>query len=313
MDKVKVLVLGLGNFGHSWAVSVLPACSDFAILAGVVDRQKETWKGIAQDVPKFEVLESALDQTKPDLVINVTPPALHYELTAMLLRKNLAVLCEKPIADSYENALKMGAVLEETKGFLAIGENYRYHTILREAKKLLQEKTLGKIHQLQCCFRHYHPDYSLFYHGTLTHPLLEDVTIHHLDLARYLSGEEPLNVWCREFSAEYSWYGMRPASAVIVTKMTGNVTFTYQGTLASPVSTTDWKGEWEIECDKGVLAIDRDKITIYTNNQVEEISISEQEEDSRVTMLRETCTALRERRKAETDYGDNLKTFTWMQ
>ncbi len=88
MDKVKVLVLGLGNFGHSWAVSVLPACSDFAILAGVVDRQKETWKGIAQDVPKFEVLESALDQTKPDLVINVTPPVLHYELTDMLLRKN---------------------------------------------------------------------------------------------------------------------------------------------------------------------------------------------------------------------------------
>ena len=62
-----------------------------------------------------------------------------------------------------------------------------------------------------------------------------------------------------------------------------------------------------------MLAIDRDKITIYTNNQVEEISIREQEEDSRVTMLRETCTALRERRKAETDYGDNLKTFTWMQ
>lgn len=313
VDKIKVLVLGLGNFGHSWATSVLPACSDYADLAGVVEKQKDKWHGIEDSIPKFEDITLALEETEPDLVINVTPPNMHYELSALLLRKNIAVLCEKPIADNYENAINMGKVLKETNGFLMIGENYRYHSVFREAKKILQEKNLGKIHHVQCSFRHYHPDYSMLYHGALEHPLLEDVAIHHLDLARYLSDKEPVRVWCKEFSAEYSWYDYRPASAVIVTEMTNNVFFHYTGTLASPVSSTDWNGNWEIECDYGVMKIENDKIFILKDDKMIEISITEKVEDSRVTMLQEACRALKERRKAETNYEDNFKSFNWMQ
>ena len=269
MDRIKILVLGLGNFGHSWATWVVPSCSDCANLVGVVEKDTNKWQGIERNIPKFEELLVALEETKPDLVINVTPPNVHCELTSLILQNNIAVLCEKPIADSYENAVKMGNVLEETKGFLMIGENYRYHLVFREAKKLLQTNNLGKIHHIQCSFRHYHPDYSRFYHGALKHPLLEDVTIHHLDLARYLSDKEPLSVWCKEFAAGYSWYADRPASAVIVTEMTDNVIFHYNGTLASPVSSTDWNGNWEIECDYGVLKIENNKIILLWNDNTE--------------------------------------------
>ena len=313
MDRIKVLVLGLGNYGHSWATSVLPECREYAKLVGVVERQKEKWQGIDEAVPKFEDLQEAVEETTPDLVINVTPPTMHYELSAFLLRKNIAVLCEKPIADSYENAVKLGCVLHETNGFLMIGENYRYHTVFREAKRILKTNDLGKIHQVQCCFRHYHPDYSMFYHGTLKHPLLEDVTIHHLDLARYLSDKEPLKVWCKEFGANYSWYADRPASAAIITEMTDGVLFQYSGTLASPVSATNWNGNWEIECDHGVLKIENDKILVMKEGEMKEISVAKEAEDSRIIMLREACLALQEKRKAETDYADNFKSFNWMQ
>lgn len=313
MTRVKALVLGLGNFGHSWATSVLPACDDCAVLAGVVEKQKDKWLGIGENVPKYEDLQKALEEVKPDLVINVTPPDKHLELSALLLRKNIAVLCEKPIADSYENAINMGTVLKETNGFLMIGENYRYHSVFREAKKILQENSLGEIHHIQCAFRHYHPDYSMFYHGTLAHPLLEDVTIHHLDLARYLTDKEPVKVWCKEFPADYSWYGDRPASAVIITEMTDNIVFYYNGTLASPVSSTDWNGYWEIECNNGVMKIENDKIFIVKDDKTIEIPIVDKVEDSRITMLREACRALKEMRKAETDYEDNFKSFSWMQ
>ena len=313
MEKVKVLVLGLGNYGYSWASEVLPACSDYAELVGVVERQKDKWEGIGENILKFEDLEIALKETKPELVINVTPPDLHYQLSAMLMKRGIAVLCEKPIADTYENALKMGEVLEQTKGFLMIGENYRYHSVFRKAKELLLNGMLGNIHSVECTFRHYHPDYSMFYHGRLAHPLLEDVTIHHLDLARYLTGKEPVKVWCKEYSAEYSWYGKRPASAVITTEMTGNVMFHYNGTLASPVSTTNWNGNWEIECDNGVLKIEEDKIFIYKEDSVVEVPYVKEAEDSRVMMLKEACYALKEKHKAPTCYEDNIKTFIWMR
>ncbi len=313
MDKVKVLVLGLGNFGHSWADLVVPGCDSCAKLAAVVDKREETWKGIDEAVPKYSDLDTAIEETNPELIINVTPPSLHNEINEKLLRRNIAVLCEKPISDTYENAIKMRSVIEETKGFLMIGENYRYHKVFHEAKKILQSGELGKIHQVVCRFRHYHPDYSMFYHGALKHPLLTDVSIHHLDLARYLSGEEPVNVWCREFSAEYSWYKHRPASAFVVSDMTGNVVFHYEGTLAAPVSTTDWNGDWEIECDYGVLQIKDSNIIIHKEDSVQEIKITMAEDDTRMVMLKEACNAIRGGRKGETDYADNLKSFCWLE
>lgn len=313
MDKVKVLVLGLGNFGHSWADTVVPACKDCAELIAVVDKREERWQGIDASIPGFPDLERALEAVKPELVINVTPPAGHHEINAMLLKRHIPVLCEKPIADTYETAVETGRVLEETNGFLMIGENYRYHNVFREAAKILDSGALGKIHMLECHFRHEHGDYSMFYHGTLKHPLLSDVSIHHLDVARYLSREEPVKVWCKEYDAKYSWYDYRPASALIVSEMTGGVIFHYDGTLASPVSTTDWPGDWEVECDKGVLQIRSGRLFLHKPDHIEEIPVPADAGDSREELLREACRAIRENRKGETDYADNFKSFNWME
>ncbi len=319
MDKVRVLLLGLGNFGRSWAVSILPNCTEFANVVGIVDQDEEKWKGISEEIPKYADLKLALEEANPELVINVTPPYLHCEINEILLRNQVAVLCEKPLADTYENAVKMGAVIEETDGFVMISQNYRYHPLFRKAGEILQSNVLGKIYRIHCHFCHYHPDASSYYHGKLEHPLLADVSIHHLDVARYLTGQEPLRVWCKEESAEYCWYGDRPASAGIITEMTGNIIFRYEGTLASPVSTTDWNADWEIECDYGVMQISQGKIILHKSTDGdehatrEEIMVEACEADSRIAALREACTALREHRKAETDYYDNLKTFGWVE
>lgn len=312
MKKIKVLVLGLGNFGHSWADHIVPGCED-AELVGVVDKNIDTWTGIPADVPCFDSIEFALGIAEPDLVINVTPPKNHLALNEYLLKNKVAVLCEKPIADTLENALAIEKTLEETKGFLMYGENYRYHAAFRKVRELLNQNIIGSVHNLTCNFRHYHPDYSKFYHGGLTHPLIMDVSIHHLDLARFISGKEPLSTKCIEYSAPYSWYGDRPATAVIETKMTDNVMFHYYGTLAAASSTTDWNADWEIEGDKGVLKISQSRIYLYQNETCEEIIYENNYDDSRIAMLKEACAAINEGRKGKTDYYDNIKTYKWMQ
>ncbi len=313
MDKVRVAVLGLGNFGHSWATEIVPACAECAELAAVIEKDREKWQGIPEGVPKYESLEEALREAQPELVINVTPPHLHTSLNEGMLRQGYAVLCEKPIAQDKESALEMQRIHEETGGFLMIGENYRYHDIIRRARQALEAEDLGAIHQVSCKFRHYHPDYSMFYHGHLKHPLLEDVTVHHLDLARFLSGEEPEKVWCKEYGAPYCWYQQRPATVNILTEMTNGVVFHYEGTLASPVSTTDWNGDWEIECDKGAVRVSGSSIRVYKEGEQREILLENPTPDSRTTMLREACAALREGRKASTDFSDNLRSFLWMR
>lgn len=319
MDKVRVVLLGLGNFGRSWAISILPKCEEFVQVVGIVDQDETKWVGIADAIPKYRDLESALKEARPELVINVTPPYLHYEINRMLLQNNVAVLCEKPLADTMENAYKTGEILKATDGFLMISQNYRYHPLFRRAGEMLRSGELGRIRQMKCHFSHYHPDASGSYHGKLEHPLLSDVAIHHMDLARYLCGENPIRVWCKEEEAPYCWYGRRPATATLVAEMTGDIFFRYDGSLAARVSTTDWNGDWEIVCEEGTMVISQGHIMLHTptedewNARIQDIEIAGEEADSRVGALREACEAIREGRKGETDYADNVKTFTWVK
>lgn len=313
MAGISVMLLGAGNFGSSWARDILPLCAGDVRLAAVTDRDPARLEALSSGTEKYTDLEEALTAVRPDLVINATQPDAHLATNQILLEKGFPVLCEKPLADSLKAAEQTGKILSETKGFLMIGENYRYGPVMRAAKAFLDSGTLGAIHRISCLFRHEHADFSRFYHGRLKHPLLEDVTIHHLDLARYLSSQEPVNVDCRTYTAPYSWYGERYASAGIWTEMTDGVLFEYSGTLATPVSTTPWNGCWEIECGKGVLQILDDRLYAVRDEDRTELPVLHREEKSRAVMLRETCAALREGRRGETDYCDNIRSYRWMQ
>lgn len=310
----KVIVLGVGNFGISWANSVLPACGDVAELAAVVDRDPERLKKISDSVPKYADIHEAIDDVRPDLVINVTPPSLHTDLNILLLERGVNVLCEKPISAEVSDAERMADYLAGHGGFLMIGENYRYSAIFRRAREILDSGELGAVRNGQCQFRHYHADYSMFYHGKLAHPLLADVSIHHLDVARYLLGEEPVKVFAKESPAPYAWYGSRPATASIIAEMTNGVTFNYFGTLAASVTQTEWNGDWQIECEKGIVRIQNDNLYLIRGegDRRTEEWIMKENSDSRAEMLREALAAIDEGRKGETDFHDNMKTFLWL-
>ena len=314
MEKLRILLLGVGNFGVSWAQVVIPACADMCIFSAAVDQQATRLQHVPQGVACFTNLDTALQSVKPQLVIQSTPPHVHTALNIHLLSLGYPVLCEKPIADNAKDAEELLNYYQKQGGFLMIGDNYRYSAVFRQCRKIIASGQLGALHSVQCRFRHYHPDFSAFYHGKLEQPLLMDVAIHHLDVARYLTGEEPEKTRCETWDALYSWYQHRPASATIQTQMTGGIRFHYFGTLAAPASTTDWNGEWEIECERGVLQIRRNQLYLFDQPEDNPVPIllEEKEHESRVSMLREALLALREQRKSESDLMDNMRTFRWV-
>jgi predicted dehydrogenase len=315
MKKLRIIVLGLGNFGHSWACEVLPQLVDLVELVAVVDRNEETFVGITDSIPKFKRLQEAIDQTMPDAVINVTPPQLHTSINKNLLSQNIAVLCEKPISDTLADAQEMSDFVIKHPALFMISENYRYKTVFRKCRQWIESGKIGKIHSIQCHFAHFHADYSMYYHGNLKHPLLTDVTVHHLDLARFLSGAEAEKIYCKEWSAPYSWYQERPANAMIWTDMTSGIHFQYSGSLASPVSTTDWYGNWEIEGNKGTIRLNGEQLTCELENEseIECITVPSDVEDTRVNVLKEFVNAFWENRPGETNIDDNFKTFLWLE
>lgn len=315
MDAVQVLLLGVGNFGSSWAQKVIPACADCCTFAAAVDQQPERFRHVPPGVPCFTDLDAALQAIQPDLVINVTPPHLHTVHNMHLLSLGYPVLCEKPIADNPRDAEELLAYYQRQGGFLMIADNYRYAPVFRKCRQMLQSGALGAIHSVQCHFSHHHPDASPFYHGQLDQPLLLDVTVHHLDVARYLIGAEPIRTYCETWAAPYAWYQQRPANATIQAAMANGSHFSYDGTLATPAGTTDWNGEWEIECDGGVLQVHQSQLFLYhqPEGKPTPIQLDSGEAESRLPMLREAIQALQCQRKAETDLTDNIKTYRWIQ
>lgn len=78
MNPLKIMVIGLGNHGQSWAREVVPACSDTARLAAVVDKRAELFENIPKGTACYTDLTEALDTCQPDLVVNVTSPSAPY-------------------------------------------------------------------------------------------------------------------------------------------------------------------------------------------------------------------------------------------
>ena len=304
---MRIMVLGLGNFGRSWAVNVVPSVKE-AVLCAVVDQDASRFAGI--EAPCYTDWREAVEKAKPELVINVTPPNVHVPLTKELLQAGCAVLCEKPIASTARDAIDLARFSSQGHYRVSIAENYRYHAGLRMARDTIASGSLGRLHSLSCRFSHYHPDFSMFYHGSLSHPLMMDVAVHHMDVARYLTGKTPVSVSAAEWDAPYSWYGKRKASAHVLAEFDDGLRFLYEGTLAAPVSTTDWYGDWYMECDGGILTLAQGILRLFKKEGVApEILIQQPEGDTRIPLLQSVIAAFSKGILCESDIQDNLHSF----
>jgi predicted dehydrogenase len=69
------------------------------------------------------------------------------------------------------------------------------------------------------------------------------MAIHTFDAARYLSGTDPVSVYCEEFNPSWSWY-KGDACATALFEMTDGLRFTYRGSWCSEGRHTSWESEW---------------------------------------------------------------------
>jgi len=83
------------------------------------------------------------------------------------------------------------------------------------------------------------------------------MAIHHFDLARYLSGADPVAVYAKEFNPKGSWY-KGDAAASCIFEMTDGVVFTYRGSWCAEGCQTSWNGDWRLIGERGTLLYERD-------------------------------------------------------
>jgi predicted dehydrogenase len=130
-----------------------------------------------------------------DVLFNLGPNHLHPEPSIEALRRDVHVLCEKPLAHSLEAAERMADAARDSDASAGIGFNYRYVPAIALARRLVSDGELGEIRQFRGRYLQdwlvdpsepwsWRLDASLAGSGSLG-----DLGAHTLDLARYLVGD----------------------------------------------------------------------------------------------------------------------------
>ena len=135
---LKTAVIGLGVIGH---VHMQVLRNMGHLPAAVCDNQPERLKEFS-DIPGYTDYRLMLDEVQPDLIHICTPHYLHTEMILEGLRRNIHVLCEKPLCIRTEDVPLILAAEKVSRGQLGICFQNRYKACNRYVKEYLEGKTV---------------------------------------------------------------------------------------------------------------------------------------------------------------------------
>lgn len=166
---LRIAVVGVGHLGkhHARILSSLPG----ADLVAVVDTNRARAEEIAaahSTTPLFDARDLA---GRVDAVTIAAPTELHCSLALPFLRAGVAVLVEKPMARSIEEADQMIDAAGDAGATLAVGHTERFNPAIAAARPLLTDPRFIEVHRL-----------GTFPERSLDIDVVFDLMIHDLDV-----------------------------------------------------------------------------------------------------------------------------------
>ncbi|MEO6711853.1 MAG: Gfo/Idh/MocA family oxidoreductase [Mycobacteriales bacterium] len=253
-QPLRAVLVGAGSMGRTWLAAV--AESPDVALAGVVDVDVEAAHAALDaaglsGVMVGDDLGEVAEQCTANVVLDITTPDAHVDVTLEALALGLPVLGEKPLAPTVEAALVLVAASRAAGELFMVSQSRRYNRHLREFRRSLLE--LGSIGIATCEFFKA-PRFGGF-RDQMAHPLLLDMGIHQFDAARYLLDESPVAVYCEEYNPAWSWYA-GDAAATAIFEMQSGCRFIFSGSWCSPGQETSWDSAWRISGERGTALWD---------------------------------------------------------
>lgn len=197
--SVRILVIGCGSIGRRH----IRLLREMGVeVAGVDPDTTIDWVKEPYAVTQHTNLSYALLRGPWDGVIVATPPHLHCLPATQALKSGLAVLLEKPLAATQEDAAVILATALVNVRPVFVGYNLRFHPGLRRVKELLESGAVGTPRCARIHFGSYLPDWRMgadYRQGYAAHRSTGGGVIldasHELDYACWLFGE-PVAVSC---------------------------------------------------------------------------------------------------------------------
>ncbi|NLL84728.1 MAG: Gfo/Idh/MocA family oxidoreductase [Lentisphaerae bacterium] len=255
--SLKAVVVGAGGISNSWFPNLATEGVD---VCGIVDVNLDNAHNQAKkyDISPYisDDLQATLAKIKPDFVVDLTPPEFHYQTTCTALQAGCHVIGEKPMAASMDQARQMVKAADDAGKLYMVSQSRRYFPLNHALALDLRKGALGPLTTVNCAF--YIGAHFGGFRDQMDSPLILDMAIHHFDMARMISGTDPIAVYAREFNPQGSWYAGDVAASCIF-EMTNGLIFTYTGSWCAEGMHTSWQGDWRFIGVKGTITYERDQ------------------------------------------------------
>ena len=185
------VLIGCGFFArnHMAAWAELPGVE----IVAVCDRDPAKAETYARDfgIARWGVeAAKVLAEVRPDFVDIATTVGSHRTLVELAARHARLVICQKPFAETMEDARAMVAACAASGAMLAVHENFRWQRPIREVKALLEAGEIGAPRWLRLSFRHGYDIYANQpYLAEVRDLALTDIGLHLFDMVRHLMGD----------------------------------------------------------------------------------------------------------------------------
>ncbi len=269
-DQLRGVMIGAGYFaGHHADAWNRMDSARITAIADVDYEKAEQLAGQYRIPEAYDDPGKMIEAESPDFVDIITPLGTHCELVRLAAERRVTIICQKPIAPSWEESLALVDSCDRAGVRLLIHENWRWQPWYREIKRLIDRHRFGQVFQLGFRLRSgdgrgAEPYPNQPYLKLMDRFLVQDTLVHLLDTMRFLSGEID-SVFCTTQTVNPRIRG--EDSAIIVVRLAaGQHGLIDANRISGPLLPAKTFGTFYIEGDTAAARVNSDGDIWITNH-----------------------------------------------
>ena len=184
-------LLGAGRIGQIHGRNA--AASPKSTLVAIADPFPKAAQALAATTgAEVRDIDAIFTSKDIDAIMICTPTTTHADFIERGAKAGKAIFCEKPVDLDSKRVAKTLAIVEKTGAKLMVGFNRRFDPNFGSLKARIDEGTVGNVELVTILSRD--PGAPPVSYIATSGGLFRDMMIHDLDMARFLLGEEPVEV-----------------------------------------------------------------------------------------------------------------------
>ena len=189
---LKVALIGAGEMASVHALNIV--ANPFAELVYIVDPDQQNATNLASKTgAKVATEQQIFEDDSIDAYVVASPPFTHADYIEKAIAINKYVFCEKPIDNDLERIKTCMETIGEHTSKVQMGFNRRFDRDFAALKAALDDGKIGKAEQVLLISRDHSPPAPAMLKNSSG--MFRETAIHDFDMARWLIGEEFVEVY----------------------------------------------------------------------------------------------------------------------